>query len=554
NDDDPEDVILINEENEVLFLVRNRLDDFQPKKYCFPGGHVEKGEDYKYAGVRELVEETGVNLSQDDVVDVGTYTDNKIVIHYFTAKVKKEELNIFLDEREHESYEWVPMNKVHEYPLILNLKENLEKVISIPVEFFINSEAQVRNFYYISGDFLKEEDTLLAKSLGTIYTAFRVGEISQEQYEKQLKKSCREVEPFNLYKSNGETYYGVRISDKLEKALSHKYYFREGTPGNYKYYYTRDEYFQAKGKDYVESKPKQDIVGQIESKLEDKINEIIKATEDAEFARTGFHISDYEKEILRLSLLQDMFNSIGKYIEDTDELIDFKVNQSLKGNFTIQMSIKRDGQPRYLETDVIYAGGYNIQKLHLRYITNTDLVPKSTPLTSKYKEKSDKLTKLQRLEKDVKYYEGVVERYKKEIAEREAMSDEDKALAGGGYDIMKNVTWQELVERGADKNYDYSEKVFIDETAKLREDNIKSFNEHTRYRKDYLKSAEKDLAKRIQRVEDFNKTDSIEKSEKIKGGLADGETVEELAAHHKTSIKKIYDEIEIGKKVEMEHT
>lgn len=227
------DVILINEENEVLFLVRNRLDDFQPKKYCFPGGHVEKGEDYKYAGIRELVEETGVSLSQDDVVDVGTYTDNKVVIHYFTAKVKKEELNIFLDEREHESYEWIPMTRVHEYPLILNLKENLEKVISIPVEFFINSEAQVRNFYYTNGNFLKEEDSLLVKSLETIYTAFRVGEITQEQYEKQLKKSCREVQPFNLYKSSGETYYGVRISDKLEKAVSHKYYFREGSPGNY---------------------------------------------------------------------------------------------------------------------------------------------------------------------------------------------------------------------------------------------------------------------------------------------------------------------------------
>lgn len=549
------DVIVINEDNEVLFLVRNKMDNFQPKKYCFPGGHVEQGEDYRYAASRELVEETGINIESTELTDCGIYTDNKIVIHYFVAKVNKEKVNIVLEEKEHEQYEWVKIEDVKKYPLILNLKENLEKVISIPIEFFIDKNpSSVYGFYYINGEFLRKEDEPLAKSLNTIYTAFRIGEISQEIYEKQLKKSHRQTETFNLYKPNGDILYGVRISDVLEKSMPHKYYFREGTPGNYKYYYTRDEYFQAKGKDYIESKPKQDIIGQIESKLEDKINEIIKATEDAEFARTGFHISDYEKEILRLSLLQDMFNSIGTYVEETDELIDFKVNQSLKGNFTIQMSIKRDGQPRYLETDVIYAGGYNIQKLHLRYITNTDLVPKSTPLTNKYKEKITKLTKLQRLEKDVKYYEGVVERYKKEIAEREAMSDEDKALDGGGYDIMKNVTWQELVERGADKNYNYSEQEFIDKREKSRADNIERFNQYTKYIKDSLKSAEKDLAKRIQRVEDFNKTDNIEKSEKIKGGLADGETVEELAAHHKTSIKKIYDEIEIGKKVEMEHT
>lgn len=37
-------------------------------------------------------------------------------------------------------------------------------------------------------------------------------------------------------------------ADILEKAMGHKYFKREGTPGNYKYYYTEAEYKQAKGK------------------------------------------------------------------------------------------------------------------------------------------------------------------------------------------------------------------------------------------------------------------------------------------------------------------
>lgn len=547
------DCIVINEFNEILLLKRNKLDDFEADKYCLPGGHVDKGEDFEYAALRELIEETGIKA--ETAIFSGKYLDNKVAIHYFTIQVKKDDCNIFLDEREHQQFVWVPMEELSKYPLIKNLDKNFQEVILIPTSV-INTHIASNIFsYYNNGHFIKSEDSEAIVIANEIYKSIKDGVIGEYELEKHIKESNLGTQNFIICKPSLGPIYGVKAIENIEKA--HKYYFREGSPGNYKYYYTRDEYIKAKGKDQIDSKPKQDIVGQIESKLEDKINEIIKATEDAEFARTGLQISDYEKELLRLSLLQDMFNSIGKYVEETDELVAFNVNQSLKGNFTIQMNINRDGQVRHLETDVIYAGGYNIQKLHLRYITNTDLVPKSTTLTNKYKDKAAKLTKLQRLEKDVEYYEGVVERYKKEITEREAMSDEDKALAGGGYDIMKNAKWQELVERGADKNYDYSEQVFIDETAKSREDNIKRFNEYTRYTKDYLKSAEKDLAKRIQRVEEFTKnelSDNIEKSEKIKGGLADGETVEELAAHHKTSVKKIYDEIEIGKKVEMEHT
>lgn len=36
--------------------------------------------------------------------------------------------------------------------------------------------------------------------------------------------------------------------EELEKAMGHKYFKREGTPGNYKYYYTEAEYRAAKGK------------------------------------------------------------------------------------------------------------------------------------------------------------------------------------------------------------------------------------------------------------------------------------------------------------------
>lgn len=44
-------------------------------------------------------------------------------------------------------------------------------------------------------------------------------------------------------------------ADTLEKGINHKYFKREGTPGNYKYYYTEQEYRNAKNLDsYNEAK------------------------------------------------------------------------------------------------------------------------------------------------------------------------------------------------------------------------------------------------------------------------------------------------------------
>lgn len=38
-------------------------------------------------------------------------------------------------------------------------------------------------------------------------------------------------------------------ADLLEKAMGHKYFRREGSPGNYKYYYTKEQYNKAKKED-----------------------------------------------------------------------------------------------------------------------------------------------------------------------------------------------------------------------------------------------------------------------------------------------------------------
>lgn len=126
------DMILVNDKNQILFTIRNKNDDFQPGKYCLPGGHVEKKEDPMFAAIRECQEETGITIDKDLVVEAGGYSDDKVVIHYYVAKFNGEPE--VLEERELQQWEWVNIDDIKDKPLIANLGENFEKVISIPVE------------------------------------------------------------------------------------------------------------------------------------------------------------------------------------------------------------------------------------------------------------------------------------------------------------------------------------------------------------------------------------------------------------------------------------
>lgn len=188
------DIILINDRNEILFLVRNKNDEFEPGKYCLPGGHVEDNENFKAAAIRELFEETGIELSMSDVVPCGKYLDSKANIHYFTAKYNGNP--VVLEEREQMQYEWVPFDKVGEKALIMNLKQNLEEIIEIP-RCILNSNEESSSRYYFDGSYIvRDEDAEIQKSLDKLCEDFNEGKISL----LELQKGCNSIElPHEVY-------------------------------------------------------------------------------------------------------------------------------------------------------------------------------------------------------------------------------------------------------------------------------------------------------------------------------------------------------------------
>ena len=136
------------------------------------------------------------------------------------------------------------------------------------------------------------------------------------------------------------------------------------------------------------------IVNVILDALEPTIVEMVAATE-AWFIKTfEQEFTAYDRESARLNLIFDMVKAVETYTQPTDSLLSLNVSKSAKGNIEITAQIHRDGVAYQFSTEAIYAGGHNIQRLHYRYITKTN-IPKTgvSQLTSEYADKIKRMSK-----------------------------------------------------------------------------------------------------------------------------------------------------------------
>lgn len=152
------DTIIIDDENNILFTVRNKQDNFCPSGYCLPGGHIEEGETPREAAQRELNEETGIELQLHELVPCGEYVDNKSHIYYFCAHSNVEP--VVLQEEEQQQWEKVPFDEIDKKPLILNLQNNLEHLIAIPRKLLNKEADNAQKVYFDGKTFVKGKECL----------------------------------------------------------------------------------------------------------------------------------------------------------------------------------------------------------------------------------------------------------------------------------------------------------------------------------------------------------------------------------------------------------
>ncbi len=204
------------------------------------------------------------------------------------------------------------------------------------------------------------------------------------------------------------------------------------------------------------------IVNVVLHRLEDSILDLLLKYESAYQKQFEREMSEYDKELARLTIIFDMVRAIEAYTQPTDTLVDVRSYTSVKGNLEIAAQIQRNDQVFNFTTEVIYAGGYNIQRLHYRYITKTDL-PKTnnTKVGNAYQEKIKKLSKLEKLNKEILSLENLIQTLQQTVelnkAKTEAQIWQEIKAEKRIYNYFEWPTWSEIIKRGADKNYDDEE-------------------------------------------------------------------------------------------------
>lgn len=116
--------------NTYLFLQRAPTSKFNKLKWEFPGGKIEKNEKIIEGILREVKEETGLNVTLLGEVS-RIENDERTAITYFG----KSENNNVLISSEHIEYKWMNQNKIKEFEGFIN-KELIIDLIEKSVRLF----------------------------------------------------------------------------------------------------------------------------------------------------------------------------------------------------------------------------------------------------------------------------------------------------------------------------------------------------------------------------------------------------------------------------------
>lgn len=114
-------------ENHVLFLQRGKCR-VENGKWGVPAGKLEKNESPLDAAIRELFEETGIEVDRAALINLGTLymrkPDLDYAYHSFELKLNQFPLVVLSDE--HHAHRWVGKNEVEHLELMDGAKEAFE--------------------------------------------------------------------------------------------------------------------------------------------------------------------------------------------------------------------------------------------------------------------------------------------------------------------------------------------------------------------------------------------------------------------------------------------
>ena len=127
-------IILLNPEKDKILILRraNYIKKFGGM-WCFPGGHVDPNDkNPKEAAIRELKEETGIELSWNELSNVKEYdkikhdNDNSICYYYITTLESNVDVKL---SKEHAAYEWYNETSKKNHKWVPDVFQNIQKLL-----------------------------------------------------------------------------------------------------------------------------------------------------------------------------------------------------------------------------------------------------------------------------------------------------------------------------------------------------------------------------------------------------------------------------------------
>lgn len=120
-------VLFQDDNNKNIYVLANQrgegAPDFKGYWNC-PCGYLDYNEDTKHAGMREVYEETGIKISEGDMVELGHASDTQqnrqnvvfyygAVLHGDITKTRFSKAN--MEEEEVENIKWIPLSDIGKY-------------------------------------------------------------------------------------------------------------------------------------------------------------------------------------------------------------------------------------------------------------------------------------------------------------------------------------------------------------------------------------------------------------------------------------------------------
>jgi hypothetical protein len=258
-----------------------------------------------------------------------------------------------------------------------------------------------------------------------------------------------------------------------------------------------------------EGETKNPLINRLLVELKPLIADIIEDTKK-KYEKDDKEFSEYDAYYTEILLKYDMVKALEKYTDPTDKMSNVSVSNTSKGAFKISCIIERDGNRYPFNTEVIYAGGYNIQILHFRYLTKTTLPQTGQSVeTQKLKMELVKLSKGEKLQNDIEKLKKRIELNQKEIDANSKFNDKqilDKVNSGDNT-LGKPYTWpswEELVKKGVAKNYNNDETYFNQQKKKAEEDDIEFWKtKNIKWKQRDIETSKKEIQKAQKKLDNL---------------------------------------------------